>query len=169
MTTSLHVETLKKGILFDNLLDPSGEKILDSNPLFIPWTANYLNVDNVATKVDKYEFGIDYNFGVRTLFDSITFEWLSRGGLDKNAKFSGVTTTVGFNETGHNGLLTTKQKIIAALGQPTSERDNFDEYERVFETYGPWNCWEIDSIKVILWGSDFRGSFWYKLDIQNNS
>lgn len=164
----MHVETLRKGIQFDNLLDPNGETISDNTPLFIPWEANYFEVEKIANKIDKYEFGIDYDFGIRTIFGSIAFYWLSRGGLEKSEKFRGITATVGFNETGHQGLLNTRQKLIAALGQPASERNNFEDYKKAIETYEPWNCWEFNTIRVILWGSEFRGSFWYKLDIQKH-
>ena len=166
MTITIHTDKLKKGILFDNLVDPSNGRILDNSPLFIPWTANYSDINNLVTKIEKYEFGIDYDFGVRTIFGNTTFYWIARGSLNTNEKFRGITTTVGFNEPGHEGLVVTRENLISTLGRPSEERDNFQDYKKANEGYGPWNCWEIDSVKVILWGSDFRGSIWYKLDIQ---
>lgn len=160
---------LSKSILFENKLDSTGKIVIEDKPLKISWDSNYKDLELIADKIEPFEFGIDYDLGVRTFAKSITELWTVRGKLDKSNKIDNYRATIGWDEKGHNKLLIYREILITEFGKPDEESDNFSDFKLAKNSWGPFNLWKINSIEILLWGSDFRGSFWYKLDINKKS
>jgi hypothetical protein len=155
---------IREGILFDIL---NGE-IINGKPLQVKWNSCYGDLKAIAEEVTSFEFGVYYNLGVRTILESITELWMVRGSLNENDKIDNITATIGWNEQGHDKLLKYRSILINKLGRPAEEQDNFVNFQEAANSYGPFNKWSFGSVDILLWGSDFRGSMWYKIDIKNN-
>jgi len=162
---SLLRKKISKSILFENKLDPTGKIIINGESLEINWNSSYKELELIADKIDPFEFGINYYLGIRTFAKSIVESWSVRGNLDASNKIDNYRATIGWDEKGHKKLLNYRKHLIKEFGMPNEESDNFEEFKLAQNSWGPFNLWKIDNIEIILWGSDFSGSFWYKLDI----
>jgi hypothetical protein len=166
MKTSKYIEQLKKGLTFDKLYDDDTKEVLSDSPLFIPWTSAYYDIEKFCLNIHEYQFGIDYYLGTRTIFDDLTFSWTSRAGLNKNELFNSITAQLGWDDKGYEAFLKTRIKLIDTLGQPHEELNNFNDYKKVLETYGPFNFWHFEKTHISLHGMDMRGSFIFYFEIK---
>jgi len=162
-------DTLSKALVFENKLDRSNGNLIESHPTTISWHNSFKDLEAISDKVDPFEHGVHYDLGVRTLINGISELWIVRGTKDNNTKIDNCTATIGWNENGHEKLLKYREILIKVLGQPSEEMNNHKNYSEAANSWGPFNSWEFGNTKLILWGSDFRGSMWYKIDFKNES
>ncbi len=160
---------LPEALYFENKLNRSDGTIIENYPTKISWKKPYNYLEFISEKIDPFEHGVHYDLGVRTLVKGITELWIIRGSKDDSSKIDNCTATIGWNEQGHEKLLNYKAILTEVFGKPDEDSNNFINYNEAIKTWGPFNSWDFGNTSLILWGSDFRGSMWYKIDIKNKT
>jgi hypothetical protein len=160
------IKKIREGVVFDSKTDFDNNTIIDELQ-FISWDQSYSHLESISDSFDPFEFGVTYNLGVRTIMKGISELWTVRGTLEPKDQIDNYTATIGWNETGHNKFENYRKFLIENLGKPKIDNNSQLKYEEAIVTWGPYSEWEFDTVKLVLWGSDFRGSMWYKIDIKN--